>query len=190
MILSTILKRVGLALALAGALLLGGCGEDERREIRAQQERIAAVDARESRLAQEYATRLAAETQRKANELAAQTQRIANELATETRRLAQLAIEETKRQRAKLIGNVAETLGFVGLVAAALGGAIGWIILCMRRLGERHMAERTKRHEISLKAIETDPHLSPDHRKELYHVAVETSGKPQPLIGYAPGGAS
>lgn len=180
MALPTIIKRGSLMIAVAGALLLGGCNEKERAAERAHEAQLAGIAAEASRRAQEYAARLAAQTQRMANELAAETARVANQ-----------AIEETKRQRAEIIAAVAEVLGIIALVAATLGGVIAWVVYNLRRLGEHRQSERTKRHDRLVLAIESDPNIPPDERAALYETAIEASHRPAPpLIGYMPGGAA
>lgn len=147
------------SVALA-ALLLAGCSEQERREARASQERIAAEAAYQQRLAAEYAANVAAETQR----------------------LADAMFAETQRQWGR---NVADLLSFLG-VLAAIAGVISFVVFCVKQLGVRVSEERTKRHAMNLRAIETDTRLRPEQRENLYRAAVEASNRSgTPLIGYA-----
>lgn len=160
-------KKLAIIGVLVGAVVLTGCSEQERREIRAKEERIARYEADQRRAAADYAAKLDAETQRWKNTLDAETDRQFNENLTGL---------------AKLLGTL-----------AAIGAVITFVIYSIRRLGERHLEERTKRHAQNLKAIEADPHLRPEDRRDLYRAAVEAANKGgTPLLGYAgsAGGAS
>ena len=155
-------KRIFIVSAVAGALLLGGCSEAERREIRVVEERIAAEAARQQRLAAEYVANLAEDTKRLANELDAETSRQLHRNMT--------------------------VLGQLAAVLAALGGVIGFVVYSVRRLGERVSEERTKRHDMTVRAIAADPHLRPDHREKLYLRAVEAGNQGGvPRLGYGGG---
>lgn len=173
------MRKPGLLVCTIAAMIaLGGCSEQERREAREQQERIAAEAAHQQRLAAQYAAELSEETRRRNNVLAAETQRIQDALDAET--------ERRFDQHMSMLGRFA-------LVVAGVGGVIGWIVYSIRRLGEKHTEERTKRHEHILKAILADSNVSPDHRRELYGRAIEAANKGgTPLIGYSSneGGAS
>ena len=155
------IKHVFIAVAVAGALLLGGCSEEERRESRAHQERIAAEQARQERLAAEHAADLAAETQRRKDVHAAETAR-------------------HNSNNRKMLGQVVAFL-------AAIGGVIAFAVHSMRRVAERHLEERTERHGMSLRSIENNPNLTPRDRVALYHVAFEAANHGgTPLLGYNP----
>lgn len=156
-------KHIALALVMTGALLMSGCSEQERREIRIQKERIANYAADQARQAQQYATDIAAAVQRDKNVLDA----------------------ETDRQFHRNMTALGRLLG----ILAAVAGVIGFIVYSVRRLGERHVEERTKRHAQNLKSIEADPHLRPDQRENLYRTAIKAANSGgAPRIGY--GGAS
>ncbi|EKE68465.1 hypothetical protein [Oceanibaculum indicum] len=156
-------RQLLLACVAAGALLLAGCSEQERREARAAQERIAAEAAYQQRLAAEYVAKVTAETQRLADELSAETKRQLHRNLTALARLA--------------------------AVLAAVSGVIAFVVFCIRRLGERHLEERTKRHAMNLMAIEADTRLRPEQRENLYRAAVESANRGgTPLIGYAGNG--
>ena len=136
-----------------------GCSEQERREIRQQEAQIEAEKARQWRIAEQYRIETAAETARRKNVLNAETKRQLNENLT-------------------LLGQIAAFL-------AAISGVIGFLIYCIRRLGEKHVEERTKRHHQNLKALEADPHLRPEDRRDLYRAAIEVANKGgTPLLGY------
>jgi len=151
-----------LARVAAGALLLAGCSEQERREIRIQEERIANFAAEQMRQAQRYATDVAAGVQRDKNVLDAETSRQLHRNMT--------------------------VLGQLAAVLAAIGGVIGFALYCIRRLGERVSEERTKRHDMTVRAIAADPHLRPDHREKLYLRAVEAGNQGGvPRLGYGGG---
>lgn len=168
-------KPIFAALMVAGALLLGGCSEEERREFRQHKERIAAETARQARLGVQYAADVAAETQRIKDKLVAETQRLADTLAAQTSR---------ERSR-ELVG-----LGKIAVLIAGIVGWFVWVVYSFRRLGETHLTERTKRHEMTLKVIEASPHLKPEQRGELLRKAIEANGKSAPLIGYTAGGGA
>lgn len=156
-----------IALAVAAVLLLTGCSEQERREVRETKERIAAETARQNRILQQYVADLAAETQRRKNKLEAETVRIWNEHKKE--------------------------MGIVAAIVAAIAGVIGFVVHVFRRLAERQLAENTKRCAQFLKTIEADPHLRPEDRATLYRRAIEIGRRGGgPLIGPGPnaGGAS
>lgn len=151
-----------LASVAAGALLLAGCSEQERREIRAKEERVANYAAEQARQAQKYATDIAAAVQRDKNALDAETSRQLHRNMT--------------------------VLGQLAAVLAAIGGVIGFIVYCIGRLGERVSKERTKRHDMTVRAIAADPHLRPDHREKLYLRAVEAGNQGgTPRLGYGGG---
>jgi outer membrane murein-binding lipoprotein Lpp len=153
-------KQAIIAAAVAGTLLLGGCSERERREMREKEVRIAAEQARQQRILNQHIADLNAETLRQNNVLAA----------------------ETARQRNYNLTALGKVIAFL----SAIGGVIGFAVYSIRRLGERHLEERTKRHAQNLKAIEADPNLKPNDRKELYRAAVEAANQGgTPLLGYA-----
>tara|TARA_R110002074_G_scaffold196187_6_gene362979 strand:+ start:46 stop:537 length:492 start_codon:yes stop_codon:yes gene_type:complete len=150
-----------IAAALTGALLVGGCSEQERREIREKEIRIAAEQAKQQRILNQYVADLSAETQRQENAHDAATEREFNENLT-------------------LLGRVIAFL-------AAIGGVIGFAIHSVRRLGEKIAVERTARHAQNLKAIEADPNLTPQQRENLFRAAIEAANQAgTPLIGYSP----
>lgn len=156
-------RKTATALMLISLVLLGGCSEQERREIRAQKERIANYAADQARQAQQYATDIAAAVQRDKDVLDA----------------------ETDRQLHRNLTALGRLLG----ILTAIAGVVGFIVYSVRRLGERHVEERTKRHAQNLKSIEADPHLRPDQRENLYRTAIEASNSGgAPRISY--GGAS
>lgn len=151
-----------LASVAAGALLLAGCSEQERREIRDQKERVANYAAEQARRAHEYATDIAAAVKRDKDVLDAETSRQLHRNMT--------------------------ALGKLAAVLAAIGGVIGFVVYSVRRLGERVSAERTKRHDMTVRAIAADPHLRPDHREKLYLTAVEAANRGGvPRLGYGGG---
>jgi|GEM_PF-5627085 len=144
--------------AVAVILLTSGCSEQERREQRQHEARIAAENAKQQRLAAQYTADIIAETQRHKDALDA----------------------ETTRQRTKQVTSLAEIAAFL----AAIGGVIAFAVYSFRRLGERVVEERTKRHGLNLKSIEADPHLSPQDRHLLYSHAIEAaSNSGPPLLG-------
>ncbi len=148
--------------------MLSGCNsEEERQRIREHEARIAAEQARQQRILNQHIADLNAETARRQNVLAAETKRDFN-------------------RQMSLMGRLSSVL-------AGLGGIIEWVVYSVRRLGEKHTEERTKRHEQNLKAIVSDPHISPEQRGELYGRAIEAANKGgTPLISYHPnqGGAA
>ncbi|MEQ8602861.1 MAG: hypothetical protein RIB45_06050 [Marivibrio sp.] len=154
----TFLAATGVALVLT----LGGCSEEERRAARESQERIAAQQAYQQRLAQQYAAELAAETQRLHNKLAAETQRLKNIEAAETER----RLHEHITVLGKIISVLMMIVGLVGLITHAI-----------LRLGKKHTEERTKRHVENLRAIIADKNLSSAHRAQLYGAAIEAANK-------------
>lgn len=155
-------KALLLPAALAVVMALSACSEEERRAARESQERIAAQQAYEQRLAQEFAAKLTAETQRRRDALAAETQRRKNTEAAETQR----QFHEEMTALGKLLG----VLGVVGAV-------IGAVVHSIRRLGEKHTEERTKRHESNLRAIMADEHISSDDRARVYMAAIEAANR-------------
>lgn len=156
------IRSLLLASVAAGALLLGGCSEQERREVRAHERAIANFAAEQARKAQEYAADLAAAVQRQKNELDAETARQRNQNLT--------------------------VLGKLASVLAAIGGVIGFTVYCIYRLGERVSEERTKRHDMTVRAIVSDPNLKPDHRERLYLRAVDSANRGgTPRLGYGGG---
>tara|TARA_R110002167_G_scaffold180854_4_gene381044 strand:- start:1709 stop:2164 length:456 start_codon:yes stop_codon:yes gene_type:complete len=146
------------AIAVAATLLLGGCSEQERREQRQHEARIAAEQAKQQRMAAQYTADVIAETQRRKNVLDA----------------------ETARQRTRQVTSFFK----VAAALASIGGVVAFVVHSIRRLGEHTTVERTKRHAMNLKAIEADPHLSPTYRSQLYGRAIEAAshGGP-PLLG-------
>lgn len=112
-----------------------------------EKERMEAIRAKEA--VEKYKIDVAAITQRRKDELDAVTAQRWDELES----------------------GVLKVLAIVG----SIGGVIGFIAYSIRRLGERHLAERTTRHEMNLKAIVADPHLSPESREKLYRTAVEAA---------------
>lgn len=144
-------RQAMVAVAVAGALLLGGCSEKERREIREQEIRIAAEQAKQQRILNQHVADLNAETLRRRNVLAAETERRRSENMT--------------------------ALGKVAVVLAVIGGVIGFAVHSFRRLAEKQSEERTKRHNLNLMAIEANPDLHPDERKDLYRIAFREAGR-------------
>ncbi len=152
-------RQLMLAGVAAGALLLAGCSEQERREIRAQEERIAAEAARQQRLAMQYATDVAAETKRLADQLQAETDRLFNE-------------------------DLTAVLQVVSILVVSCG-LLAFVVYSFRRLGEFVSGERTKRHDMTLKALVSDPHLSPQQREKVYLRLAEAANRGgTPLLGY------
>ena len=152
------------ALVVAGALMTGACSENVQIEAIRKQTILEQERLKQQRILEQHRVDARQETQRRKD------------------------IEDAITAREN--GKAMAAFGKLAAIAAATGGVIGWFIYSVRRLGERHMAERTKRYEQSLKAIDADPHLKPEDRKELLRLAIETNGRPSPLIGYAPGGAA
>lgn len=144
-------KQAIVAVAVAGVLLLGGCSERERREMREKEIRIAAEQARQQRIFHQHVADLNAETLRRKNVLAAETARQRNYNLT--------------------------TLGKVIAFLAAVVGVISFGIYSARRLAEKQSEERTKRHNLNLMAIEANPDLRPDERKDLYRIAFREGGR-------------
>jgi len=148
---------------LLASVLLAGCSEEERREIRAQELKKAAIEAEQHRVLEEFRIK-----------------------AEQSIREFQISAEElTARERNDHIAAFAK----VAAALAAIAGLICFVVACIKRLAIRHVEERTKRHAMNIKAIEADPHLRPEHRKELYRAAIEAANRGgTPLIGYAGNG--
>ncbi|MFC3229152.1 hypothetical protein ACFOGJ_18040 [Marinibaculum pumilum] len=166
---------------LLGLLLATGCSEQERREVREHEERMTALEAQNELQKAFRHQELAAETERLRNNLAAETQRQKNGLAADTQRQKDLLAAETRR---KLNANL--TLAAqIGGIAAVIGLVVGFGLFTLRRLGERHLAERTTRHAQSLKAIQAIADLTAEQRKELLKAAIEAAHRSgSPLISY------
>lgn len=166
-------KAAGHVTVAAAILLLAGCDQQERRDIRQQQERIAAEQAKQQRIAAQYAADLAAENERHRNVLAAETRRRKDIVDAETQR-------DWNRRK--------EALGVVVAVALAVGGVLVFVVYSIRRLGERAAEERTKRQAQILMAIEADPNLKPEHRQALYGAAIEAASHGGgSVLGYTTG---
>lgn len=178
------IKRIFVAAAIMSTLLLGGCSEEERREIRQHQEKIAAEAERQHRLAAQYAAEVAAETQRIANELETETRRIANQLEAETQRLANQLKAETERLYNEDMTAVLQVVSIL-LVSS---GLLAFIVHSIKRLGEFVSRERTTRHEMTLAAISGDRFLTLEQRERLYRNALQSANRGgEPRLGYGGG---
>lgn len=164
------IRKILIPIVAASALVLAGCSEAERQKQREHEARMAAESARQKRLAFEYQAKLAEESRRLRDQQAAETHRRKNILDAETDRL-----------RDEELSALGKLLGIIGGIVALLTV----LIYSIRRMGEKHVEERTRRHAQNLKSIEADPHLRPEHRKELFHAAIEAADQGgTPRLGY------